>query len=488
MKRELFVILLVAAVTRLLLLDARPVDFDESVHGWIALKSVLESQNYVYNPAYHGPFQYFILATLFKVIGDSDLSLRLPAAMFSILGVLAALSLRRWIGYAAYIFAFFILFSPSILYYSRYARNDLIVLSSFLLVLYFYLKYRDEGKILYALLATIFLAVIFTSKENWIEYIPMFLVFIPVYSYYSQRSFRSLVTKKNLTAIAVGAITFTAIASFLYSSSFVYLLGGGKDTAGQDALKDALNALLSIEWVKHYFNVSLSYWLSNSLPFGGEKAHFHPIWYYLSILLKYEFLALGMAFASLPYLRRRAKSLSFIEALSVFWLITAVLFYHAMAYKTPWLVVHLVAPIAFFGSVFAGRELFDEEKEAFRLAFVFLSFITVLLSIHLSFVDYNDAAGEDIIYVQTQPEGVELAKRIEELVHDGKRVLVYVPENYYWPLPWMLRHENVAFTGEKCLLGLDYVFTSAKEECEKLGYYPVRDYEMRVGFHIWEMR
>lgn len=487
MKRELFVILLVAAVTRLLLLDARPVDFDESVHGWIALKSVLESQNYVYNPAYHGPFQYFVLASLFKVIGDSDFSLRLPAAIFSILGVLAAVSLRRWIGFAAYIFAFFILFSPSILYYSRYARNDIIVLSSFLLVLYFYLKYRDEGKIRHALLAATFLAVIFTSKENWVEYIPMFLVFIPLYSYYSQHSFRGLITKKNLAAIAAGTIIFTAIASFLYSSSFVYLLGSD-DAAGQDALKNAFNTLLSTEWVKHYFNVSVSYWLSNSLPFGGENVHFHPVWFYLDILLRYEFLALGMALASLPYLRRKAKNLSFIEAFSVFWLITAILFYHAMGYKTPWLVVHLVAPLSLFGSVFAGRELFDEEKEAFRLAFVFLSFITVLLSVHLSFVDYNDAAGEAIIYIQTQPEGVELATRIEELVQDGKKVLVYVPGNYYWPLPWMLRHENVPFTGDRCLPGFDYVFTSAKEECEKLDYHPLRNYEMRVGFHIWEMR
>ncbi len=478
MKKELALILLVAVITRFAWLDARPMDFDESVHAWIALKSVLESQNYVYNPAYHGPFQYFMLATVFKAIGDSDFSARIPVALFSILGILAAFSLRRWIGYAAYIFTFFLLFSPSILYYSRYARNDLIVLSSFLLAFYFYLKYREDGKIVNACLTSTFLAVIFTSKENWIEYIPMFVLFIPAYGYYSQGKSYFKFNKGNLVAFALSATIFAAFSSFMYSSAFVCLFGGEKGI---------LDALLNTEWIKHYFDVSLSYWLSSSLPFGGQKPHFHPIWYYSVILLKYEFLAVGMALVSLPYFRKKMKSLSFIEAFSIFWLSSAFLFYHAMAYKTPWLVVHMVAPAALFGSVFAGRELFDEEKEAFRLVFVLLSFLTVLLAIHVSFIDFNNAAREDLIYVQTQPAVVEMAGRIADLVHDGKRVLVYVPGNYYWPLPWILRHEDVAFFGDQCLPGFDYVFTNAKEECGKLGYSAVRSYEVRVGFYIWEM-
>ncbi|WP_202319548.1 flippase activity-associated protein Agl23 [Archaeoglobus neptunius] len=463
MRKEILIVLLIALITRFLWLDARIVDFDESIHGWIALKSVIENQNYVYDPAYHGPFQYFILSVIFRILGDNNFSLRLPAAAFSVMGVVAGFMLKRWIGNSAYIFTFFLLFSPSILYYSRYARNDIIVLSSFLVALFFYLRYRESKRIADACISALFLAVIFTSKENWIQYLS-FLVLIPVYGIYSEG--RDYFRNINLPALAASATVFALFSAFMYSSAFVD--------------NNAMEALLNAQWIENYLSSSISYWLKNAI---GGSVHYHPVWYYALILLRYDFLALGIAILGAFYVKRE---LNFVEALAVFWTAVSVIFYHAMSYKTPWLVVHIVAPLAFFGSVFAGKEIFDEDKEALRFAFCILGLFTLIFAVHITYVNYQDTR-EPLIYIQTQPGAVEIAKRIESLAESGNRVLVYVPGHYYWPLPWMLRHVTVAYSGDRCTEGFDYVFTSERGECIKAGYKPVREYEMRAGVYIWEM-
>jgi uncharacterized protein (TIGR03663 family) len=481
MNRAVIFILIIACLTRFAFLDARPMDHDESVHAWIALKGVLQNKDYLYNPAFHGPFLYFSTALSFQLLGDSDFTARLPTALFSVIGVLSAFSLRRWIGNSAYILTLFMLFSPSLLYYSRYARNDLIVLSSFITALYFYLRYREERRMRYVIVTAFFLAVIFTSKENWVEYIPTFLLFIPLYGIYKDGGsyVRRALNAKNVAVLAVSAIVFTLFAAFLYSSAFVHVFSGDKNP---------VDALFSKEWVERYINVSLSYWISSAVSLTGEqKPHFHPVWFYTLLLLKYEFLALAIAIAGIPYLWMKRKNLSFVQAFSVWWVFTALVFYHVMSYKTPWLVVHIATPLALFGSIFAGKELFNLDKEVFRVAFIFAAIVTLLVSLHVTYIDYNNAGGEELIYVQTQPQAVEMAEKISTLIHDGKRVAVYAPGHHYWPLPWILRNESVVYFAEKCPAGFDYVFSVKKDECVEAGYKAMRSYEFRVGYYFWEM-
>ncbi len=474
---EILLILAIAIATRFIWLDVRLMDHDESVHAWISYYDVLKDHTYIYNPAFHGPFLYFVTSVLFHFLGDSDFVCRITPAAFSILGVIVAYLFRRWIGNAAYLLTFFMLFSPSILYYSRYMRNDLIVLSSFLTALYFYLRYREDGKIGFALIASFFLAIIFTSKENWVEYLPCLLLFIPLYGFYSEGRAYLRNVKSNLPAIILSSIIFLLFASFLYSSAFVYIFGGDKTP---------LEALANPAWVEHYLNTSISYWVSAAISFSGqEKPHFHPVWFYSVILLKYEFLAVSFAIASLPVLKARISSrrLSFLEAFSAWWAFVALVFYHIMSYKTPWLVVHISAPLMFFGCVYAGREI--KNREAI-IATLFLCAATLVASLHVNYVNFYDAAGEELIYVQTQPQAADLVKEIEKLLAENKSVAVYAKDNQYWPLPWMLKGKNVIFYGDRCPVGYDYIFTTVKE-CEKEGYRILRGYDLRVGYTFWEM-
>uniref|UniRef100_A0A7J2TLW9 TIGR03663 family protein n=1 Tax=Archaeoglobus fulgidus TaxID=2234 RepID=A0A7J2TLW9_ARCFL len=455
-KRLAIALIAIAIATRLLFLDARPMDHDESVHAWISLKNVVENPSYRYDPAFHGPFVYFVISLSFLAFGDSDFSARLPIALFSVLGVYFALKFSRWYGKSAYLFALFMLISPSVLYYSRYARDDAIVISSFVAFAYFYLLYREERKLRNILFATLFLAIIFTSKENWTQYFAV--VFLSVLIERFLR--RNFSFDRNLIP---SAILFFLFSSFLYSSAFAYLIHGGK----------WLEAMLSFGWISRFFE-NLPYWISQ-----GTSSHEKPIYYYFNILLRYEFLPLATAIASI-----RRKNFKFQEIFAVCWLSIAFLFYHAMVYKTPWLVVHLATPLSFFTMVFMDRDLL--EKREVKAALAIGALATAMISIHVVYFDY-DNVDQPLIYVQTQKGAVKMAERIKDLLDQNYRVAVFAADGHYWPLPWILRKESAHFT-TVCPQGYDYVFAAVRDYHCLQGYEIVGKYELRRYWEFYELR
>lgn len=459
MKKLAIAIIILAIVTRFAFLDVRPMDHDESVHAWIALKNVVERPTYVYDPAFHGPFVYFVISLSFIAFGDSDFASRLPIAIFSILGVFFALKFERWFGKSAYFFALFMLFSPSILYYSRYARDDVIVVSSFIAFLYFYFKYREERSLTSTLLATFFFAVIFTAKENWVQYFAVFFLAI-IIDRVRRRDFR--IDAKILPCI----VLFLFFSAFLYSSAFAYAIHG-----------KGVEVMFSREWIDRFVEKSLPYWLSQ----GVSSPHEKPIYYFANILLRYEFLPIAIAIASIP----RKKSFEFKETLAILWVVIAFIFYHAMVYKTSWLVVHLATPIAFFAMVFMRRDFFEkkETKIAFTIGFI----ATLFVSIHVTYFDYNDVTNQPLIYVQTQNGAVEMAEKIREILKQNHSVAVFAVDGHYWPLPWMLRGEKVVFTTQ-CPQGYDYVFAVYRDYNCLSGYEIVGKYELRKFWEFYELR
>ena len=71
----------VALAMRLALLDLRPLHHDEGVNAWLASRP-LEGAGVFYNPDnFHGPFLFFLVLPFMALLGQSDLVLRLPAAL-----------------------------------------------------------------------------------------------------------------------------------------------------------------------------------------------------------------------------------------------------------------------------------------------------------------------------------------------------------------------------------------------------------------------
>ena len=76
----LFLILLLALATRLPGLGARVMSHDEINHVYFAWL-FSENGGYQHDPLSHGPLQFHLLALSYRILGDSDFTSRLPAAL-----------------------------------------------------------------------------------------------------------------------------------------------------------------------------------------------------------------------------------------------------------------------------------------------------------------------------------------------------------------------------------------------------------------------
>ena len=119
-------ILIVGIAARQLLLGPAPFHPDEAIHAFFA-------QNfgtYHYDPIYHGPLLYHLVAGVFRIFGAHDFTARLVPSLLGI-GLVAMLlfPLRRFVGdRAALASAALVAISPSIVTYSRHLLHDSLVL------------------------------------------------------------------------------------------------------------------------------------------------------------------------------------------------------------------------------------------------------------------------------------------------------------------------------------------------------------------------
>ena len=159
-------LLLVALAMRLYDLGGRAVHHDESLHGYFAYQ-LFSGSNYEHNPLMHGMFLFQSVATSFFFVGDSEFSLRLPMAIFGAGLVLVPLILKPRIGQVgALIAAVLLAFSPSMLYYSRFARNDIFMAVFALALVGVMWRYMDERKNRWLYIAAGLVAIGFATKET----------------------------------------------------------------------------------------------------------------------------------------------------------------------------------------------------------------------------------------------------------------------------------------------------------------------------------
>ena len=121
------VVVVAAAVMRLWELGARAIHHDESLHAYYAWE-LFSGNGLIHNPMMHGPFQMEATAGLFFLFGDSDYTARLLYAVAGTALVLMPLLFRSRLGdVGALITSVMLTLSPAMLYYSRFARNDILM-------------------------------------------------------------------------------------------------------------------------------------------------------------------------------------------------------------------------------------------------------------------------------------------------------------------------------------------------------------------------
>ena len=157
---------LLAAAMRLWELDGRVMHYDEAIHLHYAWK-LARGVEFLHSPWMHGPLQIEMVAVFLWVLGDTDFVARLPYALFGVALVILPYLLRRQIGDKGAICAAIIMsFSPSLLYFSRFGRNDILMVVWATLLLIFLWRYAESNKSRYLFGTAAVTALMLASKET----------------------------------------------------------------------------------------------------------------------------------------------------------------------------------------------------------------------------------------------------------------------------------------------------------------------------------
>ncbi|MCC4768292.1 TIGR03663 family protein [Methanosarcina sp. DH1] len=474
-----FLIIFFALSIRLFDLGERVFHHDESVHASFTLR-LLETGQYRYNPAYHGPFLFHSTAVVFHFLGINDTTARLIPVFFGVAAILLLFLLKKELGERGVLWSAFLLsFSPSMVYFSRFFRNDPIIVFCTLATVIGEIRYLENrhnpNRYPYLILTASSLAIAVSSKENAYLIILMFGAYAGIYSlyrFYSDWKKEKLSLKKTLV-LKISAI-FPFIPEVLLSGTlFIFIV-----MLFYTSLFRTPETLFSI--VERAF----SHWMEMHRieRIGG------PFYFYIPILLVYEspILIFGTA-GIVHFLKKKGENTSFFMFLS-YWAVASLLLYSYLQEKVPWLVVHIVLPFGILAGAYLGdffsrapgqrqKNLLETENmnlsgtenmnsgtdksptsETKRSrAHIFVAGIlalTLIISLAqcISVNFYRSMEPDELMtYSQASPDIRQLMEKIEEfnIGPETLRISVVDPENLYWPLPWYLRdYEKAAYYTE----------------------------------------
>lgn len=150
------IVVIISILAHLANLGTMAMHHDESIHAWLSWRYFMgdgtftcaggrTAQSYCYDPVYHGPSLYVFTLVSYFLFGDGEWQARLPQALAGIGMTISVWWLRPYFGTRGTILlALAITFAPNLLYFTRFARHDgLMVLWTIWGVIGF-LRYLDS--------------------------------------------------------------------------------------------------------------------------------------------------------------------------------------------------------------------------------------------------------------------------------------------------------------------------------------------------------
>ncbi|MBI2887140.1 MAG: TIGR03663 family protein [Chloroflexi bacterium] len=410
-KAAFLALVLVAALLRFWDLGSRALHHDESLHALYSWY-LYTGRGYVHDPLMHGPFQFHAVALIYFLLGASDYTARILPALLGTAAVALPYFLRGQLGGpGAVCTAALLAFSPSMLYYSRFVRNDIYVVAWDLLLVIGMWRFMETGRRGYLILGAVALALAFSTKE--VAYITT-VIFGAYLLATSAREllprlragadFRGvspragfLITLGTLTLplgaagvllpleklgvdlVALGAWQNAAepgLRMFMHAGSDplkAFLLVGGTVLALGAAscavayrwdwrrwlpAAGAFYGIFLVLYTTFFTNLpgfgtgiwgGLEYWLAQQeVQRGGQ-----PWFYYLVLLPIYEFLPLLLSLGGLVYFGLRRRFQDEFALFLAWWLAASLGLYGYAGEKMPWLSLHIALPLI----LLAGKTL-----------------------------------------------------------------------------------------------------------------------------------
>ena len=262
---------LAAVALRVPRLGRRPMHCDEAV-GAVKFGRLLEQGHYRYNPyQYHGPtLNYLSLVPAWltgagKLVEVSESALRMVPVFFGVLLVLMVFLLADGLGRLAVICATILTaVSPAFVFYSRYYIHEMLLVCFTFAVIVCVWRYIQSKNIIWVILAGMFLGLSQATKETFIIVLgSMLAAGLAVLVMRRQGGSASNTTKAIKPLHIFAAVVAAAIVSVLFHSSFF---------TNPDGIADSVRAYIP------YF-----------MRAGGDGLHRHPWYYYLRMLLWWQY-------------------------------------------------------------------------------------------------------------------------------------------------------------------------------------------------------
>lgn len=437
------VIINLSSLLRFYDLDLRPLHHDEGNNArWAFI--IKEGVKYSIEPGgRHGPLPHLLNALAFHLFGDSDLSVRFFASLFGI-GLLALhYPYRGLLSNAGTLGSVLLLgVSPLMVYYSRFAINEIFLTFftlAFALSIYLWIL---EGKTIHFLTAAGVWALMVATKETWIiNLMPIGAALVVTYHLHRPLYHRALPPLKISSRLTPKIVGLGILLSFFLIIAFY--------TTFFTNLKD-------LRYLYRYH----SFWVDKGLA-GGE--HLFPFFTYLTNLYHWEWPVLLLAGISiLLWLKFRDPLGTYL----VFWAFFTFLVYSLIQYKTPWLSINILLP----WGVLAGRSL-HYLKDTFLKTKISVWLMGLLLlggfvfslekTLDLNFRRYDDPSLW-VVYFQEPRHIKKLYRQIYQVAKaqdNPKNVKINLFLGFYErsPTSWYLRR----FPG-KILLGNRAEITQAE--------------------------
>lgn len=183
-----FLVILLGAVLRFWGLGDKPLHHDESLHAYFSLllmrfnmeqwsgcfNGMLSAYCYHYDPLTHGPFQFHAIAFVYKISqwlgapdnGINTTTVRIAAATLGTVIVGLPYFLRDRLGnLGAWLACFLLAVSPGMVYFSRFAREDIYMACFTLLLVVSVARYLSTRKVLWLVWAAVAFSLSYATKE-----------------------------------------------------------------------------------------------------------------------------------------------------------------------------------------------------------------------------------------------------------------------------------------------------------------------------------
>jgi uncharacterized protein (TIGR03663 family) len=409
------VLVVVALALRLFELTDKPFQYDEGQIAYFSWR-VAEEGSWEYLPVLHGPFQFYATGLVFAVFGDSDLTARLLPALFGTALVALPYAIRRQLGRVTALGAAALLcVSPSFLYFSRFAREDIWMAFLTLAILVVALRFGDGPRPWHLPVLGGLMALSFATKESAYLTAAIAIAFL-VGTRVARVPLRlGLLSRRR--SLVLGLASLVVVYVLLYAD-FLRHPGGLVD-----GLYDGPR-----------------YWLEqHPVGRGGE-----PWYFYLVVLVTNEWLALGLGLVGIVHALRRGRPLW----LFVVWFFVASLAAYSYAgERFAWLVLNPLLPLVLLAGL-GLQVIWDERRRWLRRAGLSLVgaglAATAAGSIVTSFVRPTDAS-EPLVVVQTRPEVKPIRDEVVALGRRGATIAVDSGDSNQFPWAWYLRELRAGY-------------------------------------------